>query len=409
MKKNTDKVTVSERMDFCQQILSGALHLYKHGVVHFDLKPTNIAIDITKNYKRIMLIDFGTAKVFQHGATLDFSLHICKGDNIHGNLIHRAPELLQQLRELDRSPLQIGKPRPMKILNVEKQPSFAVGVLCYTILCGHEPLDLYPDIITPTSFADVQDKVLLEHYGQTWRDVVMGLLLHSPQERLSLAKAATLLNIEQFSLKHDENYPSVIDKTTKSVKNSKPTLHSFDLPIDNIEQHSAKKEEILPSVGDKTTKSVNNLNPTIHNAELQSEQKPVEEVAKSKKVFISYVTSIDGIVQSARDMQQEIQKFGIEVNTSEQKKPWNAIADCDLFIVFGSESYACEKSCRTSTYRQYCYAQSIEKSFAWVKMCHRLRNTDVHVDLCTEPNVRWSNAKNAAHWVFDILCNDSVD
>ena len=115
-----------------------------------------------------------------------------------GNRHHRAPEVIRSLKELLQMKRRDGPP-PHKEVPLEKQPSFAVGVCCYEVLCGRKPLQSYPTECTSESFKKIDDNILLEMYGKIWRDTIMGLLTFDASKRLSLSQVMRKLGMVRWN------------------------------------------------------------------------------------------------------------------------------------------------------------------------------------------------------------------
>jgi serine/threonine protein kinase len=99
-------------LDYVQQVASGLEYIHKHGLVHRDIKPHNMLVDIDNTIK---ISDFGTTII---SPSLQ-SLHPEQYD-FEGTVIYAAPEQLQ------------GKPQASSDL-------YALAVVIYEWLCGDWP------------------------------------------------------------------------------------------------------------------------------------------------------------------------------------------------------------------------------------------------------------------------------
>ena len=111
-----------------------------------------------------------------------------------GNQAHRSPELVSAVRSTMMSPSAAAT----TMVSLEKQPSFAVGVLLYEIAtAGQDPLFDYPSGFTRGSEVmyeeeDIEDGIPVE-FPSGFKTVVRGLLSHDAETRLSLTEAESAL------------------------------------------------------------------------------------------------------------------------------------------------------------------------------------------------------------------------
>lgn len=99
-----------------QQILEGIAYLHAHSVCHRDIKPSNILI--TKDRKRVSLVDFNVAKQVRDGE--NFVLFTKSA----GTMAFAAPERLRDNLVYD-----------------EKVDLWAAGIVLFMLLVGSHPFD----------------------------------------------------------------------------------------------------------------------------------------------------------------------------------------------------------------------------------------------------------------------------
>lgn len=107
------KLTVDEAVDFTKQIALGFNSIHKSGIVHRDLKSTNI---IVSDHGQIKIIDFGIALTKE-------SDRLTKTDNIIASPQYIAPEL-------------VSLEEPTK-----KSDIYSLGILMYEMLIGSLPFN----------------------------------------------------------------------------------------------------------------------------------------------------------------------------------------------------------------------------------------------------------------------------
>jgi hypothetical protein len=118
------------RLDLIDRLLDVLAHAHARGVVHRDLKSSNVLIDDTGSPR---IIDFGIARILDdtgHGV----GLHATGTQDRHtivGSLAHLAPE------QVDR---RIGPASTATDVH-------AVGLLAYRLLCGEPPYDATGSVV----------------------------------------------------------------------------------------------------------------------------------------------------------------------------------------------------------------------------------------------------------------------
>lgn len=106
-------------------VFDAVAHAHRHGVVHRDLKPTNVLVGAPSNCAnepaRVMVLDFGLAKLLADSAIA--ASNITRTGELLGTPRYMAPEQVFGEREID-----------------ERADVWAAGVLTYRALAGELPL-----------------------------------------------------------------------------------------------------------------------------------------------------------------------------------------------------------------------------------------------------------------------------
>lgn len=108
---------LAEALSLARQAAEGLAVLHQHALVHRDVKPANLWLEMRKGQlRRIKLIDFGIAR------RVDESSQLTQPGQIVGTLVYMAPEQAQGLKVDGRTDL------------------FSLGCVLYHMLTGHPPL-----------------------------------------------------------------------------------------------------------------------------------------------------------------------------------------------------------------------------------------------------------------------------
>lgn len=107
------ELNAPEILEVIAQVCEGLHHAHKHGVVHRDVKPSNVMISREEGQLRAKVMDFGVAKATTGEMT--------QTGQVVGTLAYMAPEYLRS-----------GKAGPPSDL-------FSVGVMLFEALSGQKP------------------------------------------------------------------------------------------------------------------------------------------------------------------------------------------------------------------------------------------------------------------------------
>lgn len=122
-------------LELVARVCDGLQHAHDKGVVHRDLKPDNILVDITGQPK---ILDFGVARIVNTETWIS-TLHTLPGQLI-GTLPYMSPEQVS------------GRPDAVD----HRSDIYAVGVLLYRLLAGRLPHDLR-EMSIPRATRVIQD------------------------------------------------------------------------------------------------------------------------------------------------------------------------------------------------------------------------------------------------------------
>lgn len=154
---------------YINQITQALLYLHSKNVIHRDIKPENLLLGANGELK---IADFGWS--VHASATNDRRTTLC------GTLDYLPPEMIE------------GKDHNSKV------DLWSLGILCYEFLVGVPPFeDHSSDKATFRRIAKV-DLSFPDYVKKDARDLIVRLLQHSPEKRISLQKVLTHAFILQY-------------------------------------------------------------------------------------------------------------------------------------------------------------------------------------------------------------------
>ena len=121
---DTNRLTTDERISLFVEVCNAVQHAHHKGVVHRDLKPTNVLVAVKDDHPTVKIIDFGIAKAMGHELT-DRTL-VTRVGQIVGTPEYMSPEQAE-----------------MSGLDVDTRTDiYSLGVMLYELLVGALPYDL---------------------------------------------------------------------------------------------------------------------------------------------------------------------------------------------------------------------------------------------------------------------------
>ncbi|HJV49316.1 MAG TPA: serine/threonine-protein kinase [Geothrix sp.] len=108
-----DELTPSDLLEILAQVCEGLAQAHKHGIIHRDVKPSNVMVLREDGGLHAKIMDFGVAKLSDGDLT--------QTGQVVGTLAYMAPEYLRT-----------GRAEPASDL-------FSVGVMLHEGLCGEKP------------------------------------------------------------------------------------------------------------------------------------------------------------------------------------------------------------------------------------------------------------------------------
>jgi formylglycine-generating enzyme required for sulfatase activity/serine/threonine protein kinase len=134
--------TLAERLRLFIQICQAVQHAHEKGILHRDIKPTNILVTEIDGRPVPKIIDFGIAKAINATSLSDLTM-LTQADQVLGTPLYMSPEQIEGGRELDA-----------------RTDVYALGVLLYELLTGALPFD--PTQFKVTDIASMKRLILEE-------------------------------------------------------------------------------------------------------------------------------------------------------------------------------------------------------------------------------------------------------
>jgi tRNA A-37 threonylcarbamoyl transferase component Bud32 len=115
--KEEKQIALPRTIDLLRGIVSALDYAHQHGLVHRDIKPSNVMLDSSTNPPRVVLTDFGIAKISDAHTRIT-------NTGMLGTFDYIAPEQIQASADVDG-----------------RADIYALGVMTYQMLSGHLPFE----------------------------------------------------------------------------------------------------------------------------------------------------------------------------------------------------------------------------------------------------------------------------
>jgi len=140
-------LNLREQLELVAKIADAVHHAHQRGLIHRDLKPTNILVDETGQPK---VLDFGVARVTDRDATSTLQTHV---GELVGTLAYMSPE------QVLGDPLEIDT----------RTDVYALGVMLYELLAGRQPYNIGKTLHEAIQVIREEDPARLSVIDRTYR------------------------------------------------------------------------------------------------------------------------------------------------------------------------------------------------------------------------------------------------
>ena len=120
-----NKLTPDQRLELFVSVCKAIQHAHQRGILHRDLKPDNVLVQLSDGQRVAKVIDFGLAKALQHQTKLSDKTMFTEFGQVVGTLLYMSPE------QATMDGLQVDT----------RSDIYSLGAMLYELLAGSTPLE----------------------------------------------------------------------------------------------------------------------------------------------------------------------------------------------------------------------------------------------------------------------------
>jgi len=211
--KEKGKLSEKVIIELLIKILEGVSFAHEKGIVHRDIKASNIMFD---EYNNPVLMDFGISKSKD-------SINLTISGSFIGTLEYASPEQIESSDKVDR-----------------RSDIYSIGILAYEMITGSVPFKgSMTSVINQVVNAPPPPIIISSHTNNELIEIITKAIQKRPEDRYQNAKEF-IEDLKRIVVKSNKE-----TKSTKSINISNSKVTSIQLPVSSLNRVKNKRMMLL--------------------------------------------------------------------------------------------------------------------------------------------------------------------